>query len=257
MITINRNNYNNLYELKNYIQKKYKLPQNSYYLLNNENNKIIRTEEQFFNSYNTNNLYNIELIPRIKGGKLNPLKFIFKIFKPIIAPLRGIANAFLLIIRGFVYMFLLLVWIIKFIGWLIMEFLALLQKDFVTMITSIVYIIFDALTSVVKAVFYKIGNNFGGILTSAIRGADNVPDESKNEDTEGEYFKKTNYQTKCYRTSDGLVPFSVVIATILCPPVGVFMEYGLYGIINIVICAVLTLVFYFPGLIYALILLYC
>ena len=62
---------------------------------------------------------------------------------------------------------------------------------------------------------------------------------------------------KCYKTPDGTVPFSVVIATILCPPVGVFMEYGLMGWFNILIAALLTLMFYFPGLIYSLIILYC
>ena len=62
---------------------------------------------------------------------------------------------------------------------------------------------------------------------------------------------------KCYKTADGTIPFTVIISTILCPPIGVFMEYGITGWFNILICALLTLMFYFPGLIYALILLYC
>jgi len=70
-------------------------------------------------------------------------------------------------------------------------------------------------------------------------------------------MKCHNKGQKCYRTPDGQVPFSVIVATILLPPMGVFMEFGITGWLNIVICGILTLLFYFPGLIYALILIYC
>ena len=56
---------------------------------------------------------------------------------------------------------------------------------------------------------------------------------------------------------DGKIPFNVIIGTIICPPLGVFMEYGLSGWINILTCILLCLFLYFPGLIYALICLYC
>lgn len=63
---------------------------------------------------------------------------------------------------------------------------------------------------------------------------------------------------KCYVSGDTCgVPYTVLFATIVMPPLGVFMELGLKGWINIFICACLTLVFYLPGLLYALILLYC
>lgn len=63
---------------------------------------------------------------------------------------------------------------------------------------------------------------------------------------------------KCYVSGDKCgVPYTVLFATIVMPPLGVFMELGLKGWINILICACLTLVYYLPGLLYALILLYC
>ena len=62
---------------------------------------------------------------------------------------------------------------------------------------------------------------------------------------------------KCFSTRAGKLPFSIIIGTILLPPLGVFMELGISGWINIVVCVLLTLAFYFPGLIYALILLTC
>ena len=42
-----------------------------------------------------------------------------------------------------------------------------------------------------------------------------------------------------------------ILITVLCPPAGVFMAYGFYGFLQIIICAVLSLFFYLPGLVYA------
>jgi uncharacterized membrane protein YqaE (UPF0057 family) len=53
------------------------------------------------------------------------------------------------------------------------------------------------------------------------------------------------------------VAFPVIISTVILPPMGLFMELGLKGWMNLLICSVLTLCYYFPGLIYALIILYC
>jgi uncharacterized membrane protein YqaE (UPF0057 family) len=250
-------------QFTNEIQKKYKLKKTQYYLINLDNYKIIRTEEQFQNAYNNNfnNPNNIELKPRINGGIkgiFNKIfKAIFKVFDPIIKPLRVIADAVMMLIRMIIYMLMLTLWIIKFLVWFFTDFLLSIPFDIITLTKRITYILFDAITSIFKVFMYKIGNNIGSMTLSGLMGADNVPDESKNESTDGEFFQKTAYDTKCYRTSDGLVPFSVIIATILCPPIGVFMEYGLFGWFNILICGLLTLAFYFPGLIYALILLYC
>ena len=44
-----------------------------------------------------------------------------------------------------------------------------------------------------------------------------------------------------------------MLLTFLCPPMGVFMAYGLRGFVQIGICAVLSLLFYVPGLVYGLV----
>ena len=44
-----------------------------------------------------------------------------------------------------------------------------------------------------------------------------------------------------------------MLLTFLCPPAGVFMAYGLRGFVQIIICSVLSLFFYVPGLVYGLI----
>lgn len=61
---------------------------------------------------------------------------------------------------------------------------------------------------------------------------------------------------KCYKTDEGKIPNSVLISTIILPPLGVFMRFGLVNWVNILITCSLTLLFYFPGLIYAIILIY-
>jgi len=262
---VNKNNQQhvklNLYELEKHIKLTYNLDNSSYYLLNTNNSKIIRNELDFMYmiiNIEKNNFTNIELISRLNGGFLKKVMgFIFKIFDPIVKPLQMIADAFMMIIRAIIYMALLIIWLIKFFIWFLTDFLFSIPLDIITLSKRIIYLVFDGLSASVTIIIRKIGNNLGSITISALSGVDNVPDESINETSESEYFRKTGQYQKCYRTSDGLIPFSVIMATILCPPIGVFMEYGLFGWFNILICALLTLCFYFPGLIYALILLYC
>lgn len=58
---------------------------------------------------------------------------------------------------------------------------------------------------------------------------------------------------RCYKsmTANGYLN---VIAMIICPPLGVFMSFGLMGLPKIIICALLTLCYYVPGLIYGVLL---
>lgn len=56
---------------------------------------------------------------------------------------------------------------------------------------------------------------------------------------------------RCYK-GIGANGYLNIIAIIICPPLGVFMSYGLAGWLKILICAGLSIFYYFPGLIYAL-----
>lgn len=98
-------------------------------------------------------------------------------------------------------------------------------------------IMLDAFVAFVSKIFNVIFNPF-------MKGIFGDDWESKND-------------SKCYAVSDCSVPYPILFATIILPPLGVFMELGLKGWLNILICALLTLLYYVPGLIYALILLYC
>jgi len=58
---------------------------------------------------------------------------------------------------------------------------------------------------------------------------------------------------KCKGNSKGIdLWYLRVVITILFPPFGVFLSKGLKGMVDIIICGVLTSFFYFPGLIYAI-----
>jgi uncharacterized membrane protein YqaE (UPF0057 family) len=69
--------------------------------------------------------------------------------------------------------------------------------------------------------------------------------------------KDTNPRMRSFEQPKNKVAFPVIISTVILPPMGLFMELGLKGWMNLLICCILTLFYYFPGLIYALIILYC
>ncbi len=212
------------------------------------------------------------IIPKTRGGGifdsiLNGILWFFKkIFSPIIKPINAIINVILLIVKLLLYIGAFITWMIRLHVWFFFVFLPSLPADIMLMVKSLTYLIIDGIIGWVMVMMRKVFNKFGDMtIKSVMIGADNVPDSNTDEKS-AHFFNKAKdytdgkdcgYGTKCYKTTEGTIPFSVIIATVLCPPVGVFMEYGITGWFNIVICALLTLIFYFPGLIYALILLYC
>ena len=67
----------------------------------------------------------------------------------------------------------------------------------------------------------------------------------------GKDYKNHKYRSmRCYRsmTANGYLN---IIGTIICPPLGIFMAYGLSGFFKIIICAILTVYYYIPGLVYS------
>ena len=215
-----------------------------------------------------NQIERFYVIPKTYGGGifdsiLNGIVWFFKkIFNPIVKPIKAVVNVILLIVKLLLYIGAFITWIIRLHVWFFFTFLPSLPADIMLMVKSLTYLIIDGIIGWIMVMARRVFNKFGDMtLKSVMTGADNVPD-SNDDEKNSQFFKdgKTGdcaTGTKCYKSADGTIPFSVIIATVLCPPVGVFMEYGITGWFNIVICALLTLIFYFPGLIYALILLYC
>lgn len=193
----------------------------------------------------TNKINHIEWFTRVKGG------FITDVIKFVV----GLARMALFIPKFLIWLGGLVVWIIRATFFLIVTAVNYLQKDGITgLVKFLTFEIIMAPITLIMTGMRTFFNWIGRNTVQALWGADNVPEPGEPSD---KMLTSCSAGQKCYKTAEGTIPFSVIIATILCPPVGVFMEYGLTGWFNVLITALLTLVFYFPGLIYALILLYC
>jgi uncharacterized membrane protein YqaE (UPF0057 family) len=203
----------------------------------------------------------LECYVRVRGGfELEDIPIIgqvFQLFGPLINPVVGMGNVFVFLIQ-------LIVWFGKFIYWLIM-FLIWAFSDLLNPIKLIA----DFWNSIVLILVTLMNTFFGVIMGLSAFVVNQVGqwmqgfwgwDQSNltKRDKQSNYFRSidTKKGKKCYLTNNNRVPFSVLLGTILCPPLGVFMDMGLTGWMNIFICALLTLVFYVPGLFYALLVIY-
>jgi uncharacterized membrane protein YqaE (UPF0057 family) len=156
---------------------------------------------------------------------------------------KSITSAFKPLIDFFVFLFDIIIWLFEVIGWLVMDILNpnVWIEDAIMGAFVGLQIVGASLMDVCITFIREIFNRVFGPFATGIWG--------------DEYEEKSD--SKCYAAPDCSVPYPVLLATVILPPLGVFMELGLKGWLNILICAILTLVYYLPGLIYALILLYC
>jgi uncharacterized membrane protein YqaE (UPF0057 family) len=141
---------------------------------------------------------------------------------------------FLLIIPKIILWFIqFIIWIVRLAIFIIISIYHLFKGGFKEIITNIITLIIytpiNLLINLIKKIF-----------------GDGIKQDKQND---------PNY--RCYGVEDdGTVPTSILISTVLCPPLGVFMMYGLTGWLYILVSALLSLVYYIPGLIYALMQIY-
>ena len=231
------------------------------------NGKIFYKSDQIQIDKLDSTLLEFDVLFRLKGGIfskiLNGITSFFNkvLFNPILYPIRAILKLIELIFWKIpMYLIKLFIWGVKFISWFLLEVCSpsKLLSDFGTVLTTLVFSIVYAVFDVLKYFIKKVVNMFGPTIFNGFWGWDQVQN-SEFDRTEAAYFdpknKRANY--KNYRTSDNKIPMSIIIGTVIFPPLGVFMEYGLSGWIQILIAGILTLLFYFPGLMFALMCLYC
>jgi len=203
--------------------------------------------------------HNIICNCKLRGGGIldDILDGILAVFNPIVNPIVMIGNIFVFCILVFVWMLKMLGWLVIFVIWLLTDLLNPINflRDFfngvMIILIAIFSSIFNLLTSMAALSISTIGGwmqGFWGWDQSSL---------TKN-DMQSNYFRSFNRTKgkKCYLTNSNTVPFSVLLGTIVCPPMGVFMDMGLTGWLNILICVLLTLAFYIPGLVYALLIIY-
>jgi uncharacterized membrane protein YqaE (UPF0057 family) len=250
----NENKIYKCYELIKYLNKKTYTNNNEYFILYNgkiipNNTKIIYISryENNKNNDNIHNINNIEIIDKQKGGS------IIDVFAGIIK----IGEFFLKIGDFILWLIKFVLWFIQFILWFFLDLLnpVNLFNDFfqslMVITVGICRVPFDLFMSLFQIFVNTIGGwmqGFWGWDMSGLTKADkNSP-----------YFKSFNRTKgqKSYLTNTNTVPFSIILGTIICPPMGVFMDMGTSGWINIIVCMLLTLLFYLPGLCYALLIIY-
>ena len=219
--------------------------ENSIILINGHHIVSLKTPvNEIFEKLQVNKI-NIELIPRLKGGGLVDM------FMSIIE----IGKVFLILGDFIIWFGKFIAWFIFFLGWLFKFLFVDLITDFWNSILLIVITICTLPINLITGLIAWFINLFGGWM-QGFWGWDqsglNKNDKNSN------YFKSIDRTKgkKCYLTNSNTVPFSILLGTIICPPLGVFMDLGITGWFNILICIILTLLFYLPGLFYALLVIY-
>ena len=237
-----------LNDIVNYLQNSnYLQHYNNYYIINNS---------KLFNKYtliksilevNDKNIY-FDIIERQCGGNG---------FIDMIMGFAKIGDFFLTLMEGILWILKFIPWFVEFLLWLFTDLLnpKNFLKDFFTSLITLMITICRIPFDILLAFFALSVNTVGGWM-QGFWGWDQS--EVTKKDRESNYFKKIQKSKgkKCYLTSSNTIPFSVILGTILCPPIGVFMDLGLTGWLNIIICVLLTLLFYLPGLVYALLIIY-
>jgi len=231
------------------------------------NGKIIYNSDQINLKEYKSDFIELDVIFRLKGGIfsriLNGITSFFNkiLFNPILYPIKAILKLIELVFWKIpMYLIKLFIWCVKFISWFLLEVCSpsKLVSDFGTVLTTLVFSIVYAVFDVIKYFVKKVINKIGPTIFNGFWGWDQVQN-SEFDRNEAAYFdpKHNRFNYKNYRTSDDKIPMSIIIGTVIFPPLGVFMEYGLSGWIQILISGMLTLLFYFPGLMYSLMCLYC
>lgn len=232
-------------------------------IINHNINRIETDDVELFN-----NLTEITIIPKLNGGGLfedivDTVISLFDeiLFNPILYPIKPILKVLKTVFWHLpLFLIKLLIWIIKFTMWFTVEVASpsKIVNDTVKTIKLLTFTLLSSVFEFLKILLRKTINKFGHTIFNGFWGWDQVVLD----EWDSKYAKYFNDEescrgTKCYRSTINKVPFSIIVGTIICPPIGVFMEYGVTGWLNILVCALLTLLYYFPGLLYALIILYC
>ena len=202
----------------------------------------------------------IHISPKLNGG----LAF----FNAIGNGIASIALVFESLLKGLLTFVKGAIWFAKLVAWFCTDFLDvnLLFNDFFGGIVRLTRIFVIAMTDIFFGILRYIVNTLFGPLLGKVWGWDQESSDKNETSKAGNKSKKTNGlvehkcgnegERKCFRTAEGKIPFTVIIATIFMPPLGLFMEFGLSYWINITICIGLTMLYYLPGLIYALLLIF-
>jgi uncharacterized membrane protein YqaE (UPF0057 family) len=225
----------------------------------NSNDRVINDLDNQKNLLLKEKLINIECYTKIQGGGIGDdiLDGLLYVFKPIVNAILAIGEAFMFLIKAIFWLLKFGVWFVAFTFWIFLDLLN--PKNLITdFYNSVVLITITLCTIPIQLVIssFTVCINIIGGWMQGFWGWD--MSSLTKEDKNSVYFKSYNRTAgqKIYYTQQNTVPFSIILGTILCPPMGVFMDLGTSGWLNIIVCCLLTLLFYLPGLCYALLIIY-
>lgn len=190
-----------------------------------------------------------EFSDTIKGG-VNDIRETFY-------SLGGIGQSLKTIGKSIGAFFKVLFWILKFIFYLVGELLNpfnLFNELFISFASLPRIIINVVVRIVVSFSKYIINKILNPIVNKAFGWDININNDYDNNDDKDQNVKRTD--TKCYKADEGALPNTVIISTILLPPLGIFMRFGLQKWLEILIAGALTILYYIPGLIYSFIMIW-
>ena len=196
------------------------------------------------------------------------------IFIALFSALEWIINIPGWVMEGFFYLIaLILDLIVIMVTWLNpITMIKGVVKLILAMVKIILSFVIDTIIHLLRLLFNYIGGNLQTGLWGIPHGPDNHKAHRKIDGLErpiddddmgygdhhhgasphdGEKDPHLYSPLRCYKEI-GANGFMNIIAIIICPPLGVFMAYGLSGWFKILICCCLTLFYYIPGLFYAL-----
>ena len=173
-----------------------------------------------------------------------------EIKEEFVGGLGGIGKTLKEIGKFFEVAFKLIIWTVQIIIWLVRFLFFILFEVF--WFPNLYADIFNGefkypkiLSETIMIIIKRVGNSlvdkFIGPLFKNVFGWD---------------WKYNNAQQDIYKTGEGKIPITIIMSTILLPPLGLFMRFGLSAWTNILLCGCLTMIFYFPGLIFALVQIY-
>lgn len=171
--------------------------------------------------------------------------------------LGGIGQSLKTIGKSIGAFFKVLFWILKFIFYLVGELLNpfnLFNELFISFASLPRIIINVVVRIVVSFSKYIINKILNPIVNKAFGWDININNDYDNNDDKDQNVKRTD--TKCYKADEGALPNTVIISTILLPPLGIFMRFGLQKWLEILIAGALTILYYIPGLIYSFIMIW-
>lgn len=172
-----------------------------------------------------------------------------------------IINFFILVYDCFMFCSKFLAWFFHLMLWIFTDLINInmLLTDLIGGIVRLTRIIMIGITDIFFGIIRYIINTLFGPMFDNVWGWDQEELNENSEIIRKHGNNKCNYKegdSKCFSTDNDNVPFTVIIATVFMPPLGIFMQYGMSYWVNIVISIILTMFYYVPGLIYTLLILY-